>query len=68
MIFCKHCKKQVKIHNRIDEDLYLWNHLKIKHPDVFKAEDSKTLEEMFHDNYTVDNPESDIEARFDKVF
>lgn len=67
MVTCKHCNKQVKVHSRIDMDVYLWQHLKEKHPDIFRKESDKFLEDIFHDNFTVDNPESDIDARFDKM-
>lgn len=63
MVFCKHCEKQVFVKNRVDMDIYLWKHLKEKHPDIFKAEEDKDLEDIFHDNFRADNSESDISAR-----
>lgn len=65
MIFCKHCGKQVFVHNKIDMDIYLWRHLKDKHPQEFKKQEDKELEWIFKDNFTVDNPESELLVKID---
>lgn len=62
MMFCKHCEAQIKIHNKLDMDVYLWRHLKDVHPDIFKKEEDKCLSDIWSDNFRADNPESDYLA------
>lgn len=65
MIFCKICGKQVKIGSRFDAEPRLWQHMKEKHPKQFKEQKNKYIEDLFKDNFTMDNPESDVFAEME---